>query len=183
MHGHIFFSLKTHKVDVFRHINCNENLFPYHYDYDANLQYNDISLPNPTNDCFFNDIDVNNQFLPPENNISYHTMHIDSKTDITKMIYSHSKVRTYSEDFHDVVSYISSNVDPKNYEQASKNDCWKNFICENIVALKDNNTWIITNLLPNKSAIECCWVYKIKYKVEILFNDIKFALLLRTTLN
>ena len=35
-----------------------------------------------------------------------------------------------------------------------------------INALKDNETWFITKLPPNKKALECEWVYKIKYNVD-----------------
>ena len=35
-----------------------------------------------------------------------------------------------------------------------------------IKALKANHTWILTDLPPNKSAIGCKWVYKIKHKAD-----------------
>lgn len=35
-----------------------------------------------------------------------------------------------------------------------------------INALKDNNTWVITDILPGKKALGCKWVYKIKYNSD-----------------
>ena len=35
-----------------------------------------------------------------------------------------------------------------------------------IDALVSNNTWTFTLLPPNKKAIGCKWVYKIKYKAD-----------------
>ena len=35
-----------------------------------------------------------------------------------------------------------------------------------IEALEANHTWILTNLPPNKSAIGCKWVYKVKHKAD-----------------
>lgn len=32
--------------------------------------------------------------------------------------------------------------------------------------LKANNTWVLTNLPPNKHSIGCKWVFKIKYKAD-----------------
>lgn len=37
---------------------------------------------------------------------------------------------------------------------------------EEIKALEDNQTWNLTSLPPNKKAIGCKWVYKIKYKAD-----------------
>jgi hypothetical protein len=33
-----------------------------------------------------------------------------------------------------------------------------------ISALEENNTWIVTDLPPNKHPIGCKWVYKVKHK-------------------
>ena len=37
---------------------------------------------------------------------------------------------------------------------------------EEINALEANNTQVITDLPPNKSAIGCHWVYKIKHRAD-----------------
>jgi len=37
---------------------------------------------------------------------------------------------------------------------------------DEIRALEENKTWILTDLPPHKTAIGCHWVYKIKFKAD-----------------
>ena len=43
---------------------------------------------------------------------------------------------------------------------------WRKAMSDEISALKNNNTWTVTNLSYNKSVIGCRWIYKIKRKVD-----------------
>jgi len=79
----MFLTLKTHKIGFSRYIPFHENLFPYHFDYDANMQNSNISLLISTNDCCLDDIDVNNKLLLYKNNIAHQTVHTNGDSDIT----------------------------------------------------------------------------------------------------
>ncbi|MCH79973.1 retrovirus-related Pol polyprotein from transposon TNT 1-94 [Trifolium medium] len=58
---------------------------------------------------------------------------------------------------------ISSQSEPKTYNQASKFDCWKKAMDTEIAALDANQTWNIVDLPLGKIPVGCKWVYKIKY--------------------
>ncbi|CAN1146609.1 Retrovirus-related Pol polyprotein from transposon TNT 1-94 [Linum perenne] len=58
---------------------------------------------------------------------------------------------------------VSSVPEPKTYSQAASSDCWKQAMSEELQALENNRTWIITDLPPGKRPIGCKWVYRIKH--------------------
>ncbi|WVZ17643.1 hypothetical protein V8G54_010625 [Vigna mungo] len=66
---------------------------------------------------------------------------------------------------HTILS-ITSNTEPNSYSVASKNPEWVTAMSVELDALQANNTWVLTTLPPNKTAIGCRWVYKIKYNSD-----------------
>ena len=54
----------------------------------------------------------------------------------------------------------------KNRKQASVHEKWVVAMNKELIALKDNHTWDLTNLLAGKKAIGSKWVYKVKFKPD-----------------
>ena len=57
---------------------------------------------------------------------------------------------------------LSQVSEPKTYNQAIKHDCWRNAMDQEIAALENTKTWVLTDLPYGKQPIGCKWVYKIK---------------------
>ncbi|KAL9413753.1 hypothetical protein AB3S75_027454 [Citrus x aurantiifolia] len=72
----------------------------------------------------------------------------------------------FSPSYRSFLASISSTTEPKSFKQAMLDENWRNAMSEEIKALEDNQTWNLTSLPPNKKAIGCKWVYKIKYKAD-----------------
>lgn len=59
---------------------------------------------------------------------------------------------------------LSTITEPNSFEQAKRNNDWEKAMQEEIKALEENGTWVVTELPPRKLAIGCKWVIKIKRK-------------------
>jgi len=57
---------------------------------------------------------------------------------------------------------ISCQNEPQNFEEARQYPEWMEAMKAEIKALEENETWKITELPPNKIAIGCKWVFRIK---------------------
>ena len=57
-------------------------------------------------------------------------------------------------------------MNQKYYEEAKLFPKWTKVMKEEIRALETNKTWEVTDLPPNKTAIDCKWVYKIKRRAN-----------------
>ncbi|GJU91002.1 retrovirus-related pol polyprotein from transposon TNT 1-94 [Tanacetum coccineum] len=56
--------------------------------------------------------------------------------------------------------------EPVTYYEVIKDKRWRSAMDSKLEALEQNKTWTIEKLPPNKKALGCKWVYKIKYKSD-----------------
>ncbi|XP_016191967.1 uncharacterized protein LOC107632833 [Arachis ipaensis] len=61
---------------------------------------------------------------------------------------------------------LSTNTEPKHYEEAMSQPCWKKVIKSELDSLDESKTWKITSLPPRKKPIGCKWVFKVKYNLD-----------------
>ncbi|MDV3201117.1 MAG: reverse transcriptase domain-containing protein, partial [Sweet potato little leaf phytoplasma] len=61
---------------------------------------------------------------------------------------------------------ISSTTDPITYADAVKHECWIKAMAAELLALEENNTWILTELPKDKKLVGCKWVFKTKHKAD-----------------
>ncbi|XP_071728013.1 uncharacterized protein [Rutidosis leptorrhynchoides] len=65
---------------------------------------------------------------------------------------------------YDFVSSLNKSVEPSCYKHAINDPNWREAMNLEMEALNKNNTWVITELPPDRKPIGNKWVYKIKYK-------------------
>ena len=61
---------------------------------------------------------------------------------------------------------VTAGVEPSSFTEAVKDKKWRDAMKKEIQALEDNETWTVESLPPGKRAINCKWVYKIKYNAD-----------------
>ena len=74
--------------------------------------------------------------------------------------------------------------EPKTFEEALKSNAraeWKQAMNNEIVSHKKNETWTLQELLKGRTAIECRWVYKIKYNADGSIERYKASLVAKGT--
>lgn len=54
----------------------------------------------------------------------------------------------------------------ESFAKANQNIAWKIAMINELQDLEENKTWKVVNLRPQKRALGCKWVYKIKYKAD-----------------
>ncbi|GJX42513.1 ribonuclease H-like domain-containing protein [Tanacetum coccineum] len=59
---------------------------------------------------------------------------------------------------------INKSFEPKSYEEAALDKNWVQAMNDEMQALYENNTWILTDLPKHRKAIGSKWVFRIKYK-------------------
>jgi len=92
-----------------------------------------------------------------------------SLTQKSKILYLLSSVISYKGLAKSHLNYalsISCQNEPQNYEEAKQYPEWREAMKAEIKAIEENETWKIVELPPNKTAIGCKWVFKIKRKAN-----------------
>ncbi|KAK9190888.1 hypothetical protein WN943_019498 [Citrus x changshan-huyou] len=61
---------------------------------------------------------------------------------------------------------VTAGTEPSSFTEAVEDEKWRDAMKKEIQALEDNETWTVESLPPGKRAINCKWVYKIKYNAD-----------------
>ena len=66
---------------------------------------------------------------------------------------------------------IKSTWEPLSYKEAIEDELWRNSVADEIFALEDRDTWTVVDLPPDKKALTCMWVFRLKFIAEKLYED------------
>lgn len=62
-------------------------------------------------------------------------------------------------------------VEPRNYQEASRDRRWQDAMAKELQTLEDNKTWTIETIPEGKRLIYCKWIFKIKRKA---YQSVKY---------
>lgn len=65
------------------------------------------------------------------------------------------------------LTLLITELEPSSYKTALKNPKWLDAMKAEHTALLNNNTWTLTSLPPNRRAIGCNWVFRIKQNPDV----------------
>ena len=128
------------------------------------VSHND-NVQNENNDSITSRDHVSRTRRLPSYLNDYHVYFNTSKT-IKHPIESYISYSKLSPHFKHLICSLDSNEEPATFEEATSIKEWCNAMNEEIKALERNKTWTVVDLPPNKSAIGCRWVYKVKFKAD-----------------
>ena len=99
---------------------------------------------------------------PPTYLQSYKCNTLSTRYPIANFVSSHKLSPSYSH----FCNSIFALKEPQFYHQAVGDPNWEAAMVVELNALEQNHTWSIVSLPPNKKAIGCKWVFRIKYKAD-----------------
>jgi len=86
-----------------------------------------------------------------------------------EIIYQRLKHPSYLQDYECVICKIiwriqvNTTYEPEYFHQAIKHDYRKRSMEEELASLEENQTWIFVPLRSTNKAIDCIWIYKVKF--------------------
>ena len=102
-----------------------------------------------------------------------HTVHSLIKFHHSKYINYHN---IHTPTTRHLINTINNIVEPRSYTQAVKDSRWLGPISMELQALEANETWEVTTLPPNKTPIDCKWVFRIKCRADGTIEKFKARL-------
>jgi Reverse transcriptase (RNA-dependent DNA polymerase) len=74
------------------------------------------------------------------------------------------------------LTQISSDVEPKTFEETIKHKVWVDAMEGELKALNRNNTWELVKIPDGKKTMGCRWIYKTKYMSDVFVERSKARL-------
>lgn len=78
-----------------------------------------------------------------------------------------------------MVRNICNDSELSSFEEAIVSPAWQAAMIQEFEALYANNTWSLVSLPPNKKAIDCRWVYKVKHRSDGTIERFKARLVVK----
>ncbi|KAL1190609.1 Retrovirus-related Pol polyprotein from transposon RE2 [Cardamine amara subsp. amara] len=72
----------------------------------------------------------------------------------------------FSESMKAFIFAVTSTTEPRHYQEAIKDKFWRFAIKDEIVSLEDSGTWTVETLPPEKKALGCKWVFRLKFHAD-----------------
>ena len=82
-----------------------------------------------------------------------------------------------------LITQTTTFIEPESYLEASQNEGWIQAMKKEVENLKSNGTLELTPLPPNKKAIGCKWVFKVKLKADGTLERLKARLVAKVILS
>ena len=69
----------------------------------------------------------------------------------------------FSNGYQTYLLAITSTREPLSYKEAAEDELWRDSVADEIFALEDRDTWTVVDLPPDKKALNCMWVFRLKF--------------------
>nr|GEX59723.1 integrase, catalytic core [Tanacetum cinerariifolium] len=173
--GYKLYNILTHSCFVSRYVQFHEHIFPF-ADSSASKFLHPIPVTMPSPKYVYDDPVIPTLFnaqptkqapaidtpsLPHDTFVQNESASSSTyPSEQTRKSARQSKPPVWAKDF------IVPTIKPMANQEAISDPGWCDAMTSELKALKENGTWELTSLPPNKKAIGCYWLYKVKLKVD-----------------
>lgn len=81
-------------------------------------------------------------------------------------LHNYLSTNRFSPRYEAFIAALTEDAEPSTFAQAMRDTRWREAMQLEIKALEDNQTWTLESLPPEKRALGCKWIYKIKHKSD-----------------